>query len=126
MRTLNVIGTAYRATLEEQDDPVIWITRAMQGAGGEFDVLLQGNAVNYVTTGQHVPALAFGARRQSHAPALGDDVEALMSKGSTVYVVAEDLDSRGVHMDEVIPGISRIGRDSVPRVFQSYDRVWRW
>ena len=36
MKTLQIIRTAYRATIEEQDDTVVWITRAMRGAGAEL------------------------------------------------------------------------------------------
>ncbi len=126
MKALNIIETAFRATLEEQDDPVVWITHAMKGAGADLAVLLRGNAVNYAVTGQDASGLAFGDRRQTQPPRLADDVAGLIGKGIDVYIVREDVDDRGLGEGDLIPGLKGIARSDLPRLLDDYDQVWHW
>ena len=81
MKALNIISVAYRATLEEQDDTIVWLTHAMRGAGGDVDILLRGAAVNYVVKGQSVSPLSIGGREQKHAPDIYGQIESLSEKG---------------------------------------------
>lgn len=126
MKALNVIATAYRATLEEQDDTVLWLTHAMKGAGAELDVLLQGNAVNYAAKAQDIVPLAFGERVQRHAPRLAEDVAGLIGKGVEIYIVAEDLAERGLADGDLIDGLKPVARGDLPALFDGYDQVWHW
>ncbi len=126
MKTLNIIETAYRATLEEQDDPVIWIIHAMKGAGAEHSVVLRANAVNYTVKAQGVPPLAFGARRQQQGPRLAEAVSGLIGKGVEVYVVGDDISERGLESEELIGGIKMVRKADLPALCGSYDQVWHW
>ncbi len=126
MKALNIIETAYRATLEEQDDPVVWITHAMKGAGADLNVLLRGNAVNYAVKAQSTPPLGFGAKTQTQSPHLADDISGLASKGVDVYIVKEDLAERGLEDEELIGGLNTISRAEIPGLLENYDQVWHW
>ena len=100
MKTLSIIESAYRATLEEQDDTIVWLHVAMQSAGAEIAVLMRGNAVNYLVTRQEASGLAFGDWRQTQPPAIASDLAALAAKGVEVSYVAEDLVDRGIERNE--------------------------
>ena len=126
MKALNVIGTAYRGTLEEQDDTIVWITHAMKGAGADLDVLLRGSAVNYASKAQEVPALSFGDRKQKNSPHIAQDVSGLIGKGIAVYILEEDLVERGLSDGDLIEGLSRVTRADVPGLFDNYDHIWAW
>ena len=125
-RILSIIATAYRATIEEQDDPIVWLSHALQGAGADLDVLLRGNAVNYAVMGQDASGLAFGGRRQTQPPRIEDDVARLITRGVRVLLVEEDLRARGVERSDLIAGTELVVSADLPRLLGGYDRVWHW
>jgi sulfur relay (sulfurtransferase) DsrF/TusC family protein len=126
MKALNIVETAYRGTLEEQDDTIVWLTHAMKGAGADLGVLLRGNAVNYGVAGQEVAPLSFGARTQANAPDIAGQVAGLIGKGIEVYIVQEDLADRGLSAGELIDGLTPVSRSDLPGLLDNYDRVWHW
>lgn len=126
MKALNIIATAYRGTLEEQDDTIVWLSHAMKGAGAEIDVLLRGAAVNYAVKDQHVAPLRFGGRSQAHAPDIAGEIEKLVEKGVTVYIMADDLAQRGMKKARLVAGVEHISAKALPKLFSRYDQIWHW
>lgn len=126
MNTLQVIETAYRGTLEEQDDPVVWLTRAMRNAGAELAVLLRGNAVNYAVKGQDCSGLSIGDVAQTQPPQPAGELGALLAQGVPVYFVDEDLAARGITRDELIDGVTAVAASGLAPLFGRYERIWHW
>ena len=126
MKALQVIETAYRCNIEEQDDPAVWITLAMKGAGGDLSVLFQGNGVNYAVQGQDASGLSFGGKKQTHPPDIQADVSKLVAKGIDVYLVRDDAAERGIEANELIEGVKAIPRSEVAALYDAHDQVWTW
>ncbi len=126
MKVLNIVEAAYRGTLEEQDDTIIWICHAMKGASADIDVLLRGNAVNYAVKAQDASGLTFGDAQQTQPPKLADDLAKLKAKGVKVYVVEDALSERGIAANELIDGMDLVPRRQLAKLFAEYDQVWHW
>ena len=126
MKVLQIINCAYRATTEEQDDTVVWITHAMKGAGADLDVLLTGDAVNYPVAAQDSAGLSFGDWRQTQPPQLARDISGLIKKGVDVFLVDEDVRDRGIDDSQLVDGPRRIPRSEITTLYDRYDQVWQW
>jgi hypothetical protein len=126
MKVLNIIFSAYRATLEEQDDTVVWLSHALKGAGAEIDVLLRGAAANYVIEGQEVAPLSFGGLAQKCAPDVLGQVATLIDKGVNVFVLEEELTRHGLTKAPRLSGATLTPQSKLPALMAKYDQVWHW
>jgi sulfur relay (sulfurtransferase) DsrF/TusC family protein len=122
---LSIIDSAYRATIEEQDDTAIWFTHAMKNGGADVSILLRGDAVNYAIANQDAKGLRFGARAVK-GPDLVRDVKAVIEKKIPLYAVAEDLAERGIPAAHLVAGVEQIQRSAIARLIESHDRILSW
>lgn len=126
-KTLNIVESAYRAVMEEQDDTILWLLAAMQDAGGAHTVVLRGNAVNYSIAGQGVPGLTVGEWKQTQPPKMDRDVVDLIeNRKIPVYVVEEDLAERGIESHQLVPGVKLLSRNALPALFADYEIISHW
>jgi sulfur relay (sulfurtransferase) DsrF/TusC family protein len=126
-KTLNIVESAYRAVMEEQDDTILWLLAAMQGAGAEHTVVLRGNAVNYAVAGQGGQGLVVGEWKQTQAPRMDRDVIDLIEKRKIpVFVIEEDLSARGIGRDDLIPGVELLASKMLPVRMAEYELVTHW
>ena len=126
MKTLQIVDSAYRATLEEQDDTVVWLTHVLRGAGADLTLLLRGNAVNYAVAAQEPVALAIGDWTQSHPPSIAADLKGLRTKGVEIFAVKEDLEDRGIVEGQMIDSVAVVSRSRLADLVGGFQRVWHW
>jgi sulfur transfer complex TusBCD TusB component (DsrH family) len=126
MKILQIVESAYRGTLEEQDDTILWFSHTLRTSGAELDVLLRGNAVNYAVRGQDASGLSFGAWMQTQPPRIAEDIGKLRENGVTVYLVDEDAAERGICREDLTESVQPISRADLASLLDRYDRVWHW
>ena len=125
-KILSIVENGYRATLEEQDDTVVWFTHALKGAGADLSLLLRGNAVNYLSRNQDTRGLAFGDRKQTRPPKLHEDLVALAKKGVSIFAVDEDVGHYGLKREELIPEVELVPKTHLAQLVDDHAMVWWW
>ena len=125
-RKLHILNSAHRATLEEQDDPILWLVQAMQGAGGDGAVLLCGTAVGYGVIAQDASGLGFGKSRQTQPPRIAADLARMLDSGMSIHYVREDAADRGITEAEIVPGLSPVDREKIANFLGHFERVFAW
>ncbi|MCG8334870.1 MAG: DsrE family protein [Proteobacteria bacterium] len=123
---LSIVETAYRASIEEQDDPVLWLNAMIAGDGLDLALLFRSNAVNYLVKGQKPNKIKVGSLVQKHPPEIEADIGRLIDDGVPVYAIAEDLAQRGIAKSETISGVTFISSNDVPSLLNQHKQIWHW
>lgn len=125
-KILSVVETAYRGTLEEQDDTSIWFTHILKNSGAEVSILLKSNAVNYAVRGQNASGLEFGGKAVPRSPKIDHDLSKMIEQGVPVYLIEEDAKDRGIADAELISGIRVISNSKIAQLFGEFEKIWHW
>lgn len=60
----------------------------------------------------------------THPPEIDKDVEKMLGKGVSMYVVEEDAKDRGLSDGDLIGGVKKVKRRNLPELIDQHDQVW--
>ena len=124
---LCICDQGYRASIEEQDDTVVWMAHMLQRDDAmQVALMLRGTAVNYANKAQRSVGVSFGKWVQAHPADFPRDLERFISDGGRVFAMYEDLAKRGLSADDLIPGVVPVERGNVAGLVAEYDNVSFW
>lgn len=126
MKVLQVLDQAFRTTVEEQDDTILWLTQSMCGAGAELSVLLRAGAVEYAIQKGPQPPVNFGDWQQTQPADITQDIGRLVAKAVPIFAVQEDLQERGLQTQALQAGVTAVKRAEVATLYQGADQIWHW
>jgi DsrE/DsrF-like family len=125
-KVVSIVDTAYRATLEEQDDTVVWFNHMLRHSGADITLLLMGNAVNYAVSGQQPPPLSFGTAAITFPPRLDQDLRKAIQAGVKLVLIRDDAEMRGIPASALMPEAEQISREQLADFLHGFDIVWHW
>lgn len=126
MKILNIVESAFRTLVEEQDDTILWLNQAIKKAGADISIVLAGNASLYAFIKKTSPALAIGNWKQKSPANLTDDLKRILDSGVSVYVYSDDVAQRGLKLNSLIPGVKLLSRHQALHLYNQADQIWQW
>lgn len=126
MKILQVVQSAYRTLVEEQDDTIIWLCENLHCAGADISVLLTGNASFYAVQSKTQPGVRIGDWVQTQPADITRDLANLAEFNVPVYVIQEELAERGLLEKPLLPGVHLMNRRDLPGLYDFFDQVWQW
>lgn len=113
--------------MEPHDPHLLHVAFGVVSSGVKVNVLLRESGTNYAVAAQYLssPKL-LGQPLIEIETAPHRVLELMIKSGSTVHVVKEDLASRGLSEQELIPQVKVISASDVPGLIEQHDSTFVW
>jgi hypothetical protein len=123
---LCICDQGYRASIEEQDDTVVWMAHMLQRSETKTTLLLRGSAVNYANKAQKSVGVEFGPWKQKHPADFPRDLQRYRDDGGVVCVVEEDMVARGLGAGDLVDGVTVVAQAKIAGLVAEHDNVSFW
>jgi len=124
---LCICDQGYRASVEEQDDTVIWMAHMLQREDDTtVTLVLRGSAVNYASQAQRSVGVRFGDWTQAHPANFPRDLTRFQEDGGRVFALAPDLARYGLADTDLVEGVTEVEAGGVTGLVAEHDFVSFW
>ena len=124
---LCICDQGYRASVEEQDDTVIWMAHMLQREDNTtVSLVLRGSTVNYASHSQRSVGVTFGDWTQAHPADFPRDLARFREDGGRVFALASDLTRYGLTDTDLVEGVTLVEDAGVADLVAEHDFVSFW